>query len=55
MLQNSWPDFPYKISSLGDRRPVDDDDEVIVVAGPDPQGSLQLLTSFSKLPSTFRP
>ena len=38
MLQNSWKDTPYRISSLTDRRPVEESDDLIVLAAPDPQG-----------------
>eukprot|EP00951_Prasinocladus_malaysianus_P040137 scaffold457279_cov52-Prasinocladus_malaysianus.AAC.1 len=38
MLGNMWPDAMFKISSLNDRRPVEADDELIVLATPDPQG-----------------
>lgn len=38
MLQNSWKDTDYGISSLTDRRPIEEDDDLIVLAAPDPQG-----------------
>ena len=47
MLRNSWQDLPYRISSLVDRRPIDAEDELIVVAAPDPQG--EGLFKFSEL------
>lgn len=40
MLQNSWKDTPYAISSLTDRRPVEESDDLIVLAAPDPQGEI---------------
>jgi hypothetical protein len=38
MLQNQWPDINFKMSSLNDRRPIDAEDDLIVLATPDPQG-----------------
>ena len=38
MLKNSWTDCPYKIASLIDRKPVSEDDNIIVIAAPDPLG-----------------
>jgi len=38
MLQNQWPDINFKMSSLNDRRPVEAEDDLIVLATPDPQG-----------------
>jgi hypothetical protein len=38
MLRNQWTDAPFAISSLNDRRAVEESDEVIVAASPDPQG-----------------
>jgi hypothetical protein len=46
MLQNSWKEGNYRISSLTDRRPVDEADDLIVLAAPDPQGILQFHHSF---------
>lgn len=43
MLKNSWTDCSYKISSLIDRRPVDDEDEVIIIAAPDPLGDFLVI------------
>lgn len=40
MLQNSWKDTPFRISSLTDRRPLEESDDLIVLAAPDPQGML---------------
>ena len=39
MLANQWKDAPFRITSLGDRNPIDDDDEIIILAAPDPQGA----------------
>jgi hypothetical protein len=36
MLRNQWSDAEFSISSLNDRKPVEDDDELIVMAAPDP-------------------
>ena len=46
MLQNSWKDTTYQISSLTDRRPVEDSDDLIVLAAPDPQGQKLTLRYF---------
>ena len=40
MLQNTWKDSTYGISSLTDRRPVEASDDLVVLAAPDPQGKL---------------
>lgn len=39
MLKHSWQDIPYGISSLTDRRPVDEADGLVILAAPDPQGA----------------
>jgi hypothetical protein len=36
MLRNQWSDATFSISSLNDRQPVDESDEIIVIAAPDP-------------------
>ena len=36
MLRNQWSDASFSISSLNDRQPVDDSDEILVIAAPDP-------------------
>ena len=38
MLKHQWQDCTFQLASLGDRRPISNDDDVIVVAAPDPQG-----------------
>lgn len=38
MLQHQWQDAPFRIASLGDRNPVKDGDEIVILAAPDPQG-----------------
>ena len=38
MLRNQWQDVAFRIGSLGDRAIVAPDDEVVVLAAPDPQG-----------------
>jgi len=38
MLQSQWPDAGFKFSSLNDRKPVDPEDDLVVLATPDPQG-----------------
>lgn len=40
LLKNTWKDFPYSLSSLTDRKPVAVEDDLVVVAAPDPQGAL---------------
>lgn len=40
MLQHQWQDAPFRIASLGDRNPVKDGDEIVILAAPDPQGEL---------------
>jgi len=36
MLRNQWSDAAFSVSSLNDRKPVDEEDELIVMAAPDP-------------------
>jgi hypothetical protein len=36
MLRNQWDDAAFTVSSLNDRTPVDPEDELIVMAAPDP-------------------
>ena len=38
MLRNQWQDVAFRIGSLGDRAIVAPDDEVLILAAPDPQG-----------------
>ncbi|DBA86430.1 hypothetical protein WJX79_010680 [Trebouxia sp. C0005] len=38
MLKNQWPDAGFNFASLSDRKPVSEDDDLIVLAAPDPQG-----------------
>ena len=38
MLKNQWPDASFQISSLNDRRPFEAEDDLLVIATPDPQG-----------------
>ena len=46
MLKNQWPDAGFRFASLSDRKPVSEDDDLIVLAAPDPQGwSLTLAMS----------
>jgi len=45
MLQNSWKDGNYRISSLTDRLPVNEEDDLVVLAAPDPQGDFTQTTS----------
>jgi len=49
MLKNQWPDAGFRFASLSDRKPVSEDDDLIVLAAPDPQG--WSLTLCSELPS----
>ncbi|GFR47790.1 hypothetical protein Agub_g9560 [Astrephomene gubernaculifera] len=39
MLSHRWPDRAFNIASLNDRRPVDADDELVVLACVDPPGA----------------
>lgn len=46
MLQNQWgPDVAFQIAAVNDREPVAEDDELVVLAAPDPQ-SAQILSAF---------
>lgn len=38
MLKNQWQDADFAFASLSDRSPVSEDDDLIVLAAPDPQG-----------------
>lgn len=38
MLKNQWQDAPFRIGSVSDRTPTGPDDDIIVLAAPDPQG-----------------
>lgn len=38
MLKNTWTDSPHKIASLIDRQPIEEADDIIVIAAPDPLG-----------------
>ena len=37
MLKNQWPEVAFKFASLSDRKPVSEEDELVVLAAPDPQ------------------
>lgn len=39
MLSYQWQDKTFRIASLNDRRPIQADDELIVIACPDPPGA----------------
>lgn len=39
MLKNQWADMNFSVASLADRKPVSEDDDLVIVAAPDPQGS----------------
>lgn len=39
MLKNQWTDATFAFASLNDRRPVAAEDDVVVLAAPDPQGA----------------
>ena len=46
MLKNQWgPDVAFQIAAVNDREPVAEDDELVVLAAPDPQ-SAQTLSAF---------
>jgi hypothetical protein len=51
MLRNQWTDAPFSVSSLNDRQPVSTDDDLVVVAAPDPPG----LESLMKLSRALKP
>lgn len=51
MLRNKWPDASFELSSLNDRLPVKQDDQLIIVAAPDPPG----LDAVIKLSSNLQP
>jgi hypothetical protein len=36
MLRNQWSDASFSVASLNDRKPVDEEDELVVMAAPDP-------------------
>ena len=36
MLRNQWDDASFSVASLNDRKPVDEEDELVVMAAPDP-------------------
>lgn len=38
MLKNQWQDADFAFASLSDRSPVSEDDDLVVLAAPDPQG-----------------
>lgn len=40
MLKNQWQDASFAFASLGDRKIVSEDDDLVVLAAPDPQGKL---------------
>lgn len=39
MLKNQWQDADFAFASLSDRNPVSEDDDLIVLPAPDPQGA----------------
>ena len=38
ILKNQWQDTDFSFASLSDRSPVSEDDDLVVLAAPDPQG-----------------
>ena len=40
MLKNQWTDAAFGFASLNDRKPAAEDDDIVVVAAPDPQVGL---------------
>ena len=36
MLKHQWPDAAFKFGSLFDRNPISEDDDLIILAAPDP-------------------
>ena len=52
MLKNQWQDVAFTFASLSDRSPVSQDDDLIVLAAPDPQGTLHRSTQH--LPCTLQ-
>ena len=59
MLKNSWQDAKFAFASLSDRNPVSEDDDLIVLAAPDPQGAAPRLalplTSTANMAGTRMP
>lgn len=49
MLRNQWTDAQFTFSSLNDRKPVAADDEIIVIAAPDPPGLQSVMQIASQL------
>ena len=39
MLKNQWSDARFIIDCLNDRKPYEEDDEVLIMAAPDPLGA----------------
>ena len=38
-MKNQWTDMTFSVASLADRKPVSEDDDLVIVAAPDPQGT----------------
>ena len=43
MLKNQWTDAAFGFSSLNDRRPGREGDDIIVIAAPDPPGASDVM------------
>ena len=39
MLANQWPDRAFAIAGIKDRNPVQEEDECVLLAAPDPQSA----------------
>ena len=39
MLKSQWADTPLIIASIKDRNPVEEEDEIVLLAAPDPQSA----------------
>jgi Domain of unknown function (DUF1995) len=53
-LQNSWPDPAFTLKSLNDKKPVTGEEDLVIVASPDPTGA-QDCVRVSKLVPSFVP
>lgn len=50
MLQNQWPDATFKIGSITSRTPISAEDEVVILAAPDPQSFSFVQDIMERLP-----
>jgi hypothetical protein len=54
MLKNQWADAAFNFASLNDRRPVADDDDIVVLAAPDPPGADDAIHISQRAPAGWR-